>query len=107
MPDWSGGTRIGSCLAQFVDSYLSAMVDRATTVVIVSDGLDLGDTQLLTRCMEALRSRAGRIVWLNPLMGDARYRPTAAGMNAALPYVDHFAPAHNLESLECLLRFVK
>lgn len=107
VPDWSGGTRIGSCLAQFVDSYLSAMVDRATTVVIVSDGLDLGDTQLLTRCMEALRSRAGRIVWLNPLMGDARYRPTAAGMNAALPYVDHFAPAHNLESLECLLRFVK
>jgi uncharacterized protein with von Willebrand factor type A (vWA) domain len=107
VPDWSGGTRIGSCLAQFVESYASAMVDRHTTIVIVSDGLDLGDTALLTRSMEALRSRAGRIVWLNPLMGDARYRPTAAGMNAALPYVDHLAPAHNLESLEGLLRVVK
>jgi len=107
VPDWSGGTRIGSCLAQFVDGYLSAMVDRATTVVIVSDGLDLGDAQVLTRCMQALRSRAGRIIWLNPLMGDPRYQPTAAGMSAALPYVDHLAPAHNLESLEGLLRFVK
>jgi len=107
VPDWSGGTRIGSCLAQFVEGYSSAMVNRHTTVVIVSDGLDLGDTTLLTRSMEALRSRAGRIVWLNPLMGDARYRPTAAGMSAALPYVDHFAPAHNLESLEGLLRVVK
>jgi uncharacterized protein with von Willebrand factor type A (vWA) domain len=107
VPDWSGGTRIGSCLAQFVESYASAMVDRHTTVVVVSDGLDLGDTGLLTRSMEALRRRAGRIVWLNPLMGDARYRPTAAGMSAALPYVDHLAPAHNLESLEGLLRVVK
>ena len=107
VPDWSGGTRIGSCLAQFVDGHLSAMVDRATTIVIVSDGLDLGDAQLLTRSMQALRSRAGRIVWLNPLMGDPRYEPTAAGMSAALPYVDHLAPAHNLESLEGLLRLVK
>jgi uncharacterized protein with von Willebrand factor type A (vWA) domain len=107
VPDWSGGTRIGSCLSQFVEAYLGAMVDRHTTVVVVSDGLDLGDTELLSRSMEALHRRAGRIVWLNPLMGDARYRPTAAGMSAALPYVDHFAPAHNLESLESLLRVVK
>jgi uncharacterized protein with von Willebrand factor type A (vWA) domain len=83
------------------------MVTRDTTVVLVSDGLDLGDTQQLVGAMQALRSRAGRIVWLNPLMGDARYRPTAAGMSAALPYVDYFGPAHNLESLERLLRFVK
>jgi uncharacterized protein with von Willebrand factor type A (vWA) domain len=107
VPDWSGGTRIGSCLAQFVESHLHDMVDRHTTVVIASDGLDLGDTALLSRSMQALRRRAGRIVWLNPLMGDARYRPTAAGMSAALPYVDRLAPAHNLESLENLLRFVK
>jgi uncharacterized protein with von Willebrand factor type A (vWA) domain len=53
--------------------------------------------------MRALRRRAGKIVWLNPLLGDARYRPEAAGMRAALPFVDHFASAHNLESLEGLL----
>lgn len=107
VPDWSGGTRIGSCLAEFVNRYGAAMVGRHTTIVIVSDGLDLGDTTALSQSMEALRSRAGRIVWLNPLMGDARYRPTAAGMSAALPHVDHFAAAHTLESLEGLLRVVK
>jgi len=105
VPDWSGGTRIGACLAEFVALHASH-VRRDTTVVIVSDGLDLGDTELLVGAMRALRDRAGTIVWLNPLMGDARYEPTAAGMRAALPYVDHVAAAHNLESLERLLRFV-
>jgi hypothetical protein len=107
VPDWSGGTRIGACLAEFVADYQTRMVTRDTTVVLVSDGLDLGDTQQLAGAMQALRSRAGRIIWLNPLMGDARYQPTAAGMSAALPYVDYFGPAHNLEALERLLRFVK
>ena len=83
------------------------MIDRHTTVVIVSDGLDQGDAAAAQSIDEALRERAGRIVWLNPLLGDPRYRPTAAGMSAALPYVDHFGPAHNLESLESLLRLVE
>ena len=56
--------------------------------------------------MRAIRARARTVVWLNPLAGDARYEPTAAGMAAALPYVDHFAPAHNLESLEALPRLL-
>ncbi len=106
VPDWSGGTRIGSCLAEFVAGHQNRLVGRNTTVVVMSDGLDLGDTELLERSMRALRSRAGTIVWLNPLLGDSRYRPEAAGMRAALPFVDHFAPAHNLESLEGLLRWV-
>jgi len=105
VPDWSGGTRIGACLAEFVALHAS-LVRRDTTVVIVSDGLDLGDTELLAGAMRALHERARTIIWLNPLMGDARYEPTAAGMRAALPYVDHFAAAHNLESLERLLRFM-
>lgn len=107
VPDWSGGTRIGSCLAEFVATYQDRMVGRNTTVVLVSDGLDLGDTALLERSMRALRARAGTVVWLNPLLGDARYEPTAAGMRAALPHVDHFGPAHNLESLEQSLRFLR
>jgi uncharacterized protein with von Willebrand factor type A (vWA) domain len=105
VPDWSGGTRIGACLTEFVALHAD-LVGRDTTVVIVSDGLDLGDTELLVGAMRALEERARSIVWLNPLMGDARYEPIAAGMRAALPYVDHFGPAHNLESLERLLRVV-
>ena len=104
VPDWSGGTRIGECLAEFVAMHKDVRVDRNTVVVCVSDGLDQGDTVLLERSMRELRERAGKIIWLNPLLGDARYRPECAGMRAALPYVDHFAPAHNLESLRGLLR---
>jgi len=106
VPDWSGGTRIGGCLAEFVALHKQTMIDRNTTVICVSDGLDDGDTELLKGAMRELRTRAGKIIWLNPLLGDSRYRPEAAGMRAALPFVDHFGPAHNLKALEGLLRFV-
>ena len=106
VPDWSGGTRIGRCLTEFVALYKQTLIDRNTTVVCVSDGLDHGDTELLESSMRALHERAGRIIWLNPLLGDSRYRPEAAGMRAALPFVDHFGSAHNLKALEGLLRFV-
>ncbi len=107
VPDWSGGTRIGACLGAFAAEYKETMVGRNTTVVLVSDGLDHGETALLERAMRELHERARTIVWLNPLLGDPRYRPEAAGMRAALPFVDHFGPAHNLESLEKLLRFIR
>ncbi len=100
VPDWSGGTRIGESLSEFASRYLSEMVDARTVVVIVSDGLDRGDTEMLSRAMRAIRLRARRVIWLNPLLGDPRYEPTAQGMAAALPFVDVLAPAHNLESLE-------
>lgn len=106
VPDWSGGTRIGACLAEFVAEHMGTMVNRNTTVVLLSDGLDHGETALLAGALRELRGRAGKIIWLNPLLGDPRYRPEAAGMRAALPYVDHFEAAHNLESLESLLRYV-
>jgi uncharacterized protein with von Willebrand factor type A (vWA) domain len=102
VPDWSGGTRIGECLAEFVESH-GEMLDGKTVVVIVSDGLDRGDTVVLARAMRDIRSRARKVIWLNPLLGDPRYEPTARGMTAALPFVDLLAPAHNLESLERLL----
>ncbi|HTO47549.1 MAG TPA: VWA domain-containing protein [Burkholderiales bacterium] len=104
VPDWSGGTRIGECLAGFVATYANPLVGRDATIVIVSDGLDLGDAAVLAGAMRALHERAGKVVWLNPLAGDARYEPTAAGMAAALPYVDHLAPGHDLAALEGLLR---
>jgi uncharacterized protein with von Willebrand factor type A (vWA) domain len=103
VPDWSGGTRIGESLARFVIDYMDEMVDRRTAVVIFSDGLDRGDVAALEGAMRAIRSRARRVIWLNPLLGDPRYEPTARGMAVALPFVDVLAPAHNLESLERLL----
>ncbi len=103
VPGWSGGTQIGRSLAEFVDRYLDEMVDARTVVVIVSDGLDRGETAELAAAMRAIRVRARKVVWLNPLLGDARYEPTARGMAAALPYIDVFASAHNLESLERLV----
>ena len=103
VPDWSGGTRIGECLTEFVRAHAAAMLNAKTVVVIVSDGLDRGDTAVLARAMRDIRSRARRVIWLNPLLGDPRYEPTARGMEAALPFVDLLAPAHNLESLERIL----
>jgi uncharacterized protein with von Willebrand factor type A (vWA) domain len=103
--DWSGGTRIGVCMAAFLALH-GDRLGRDTTVIIVSDGLDLGETALLAESMRELKRRARTIIWLNPLAGDARYEPTAAGMRAALPHVDHLVPAHNLESLERLTRLL-
>jgi uncharacterized protein with von Willebrand factor type A (vWA) domain len=103
VPDWSGGTRIGECLADFVEGHLDATVDGKTVVLIVSDGLDRGDTDALVGAMRAIHSRARRVLWLNPLLSDSRYEPTARGMAAALPFVDRLLPAHNLESLERVL----
>ncbi|HZF13017.1 MAG TPA: VWA domain-containing protein [Thermoanaerobaculia bacterium] len=103
VPDWSGGTRIGECLADFVAKYLDSTVDGKTVVLILSDGLDRGDVAPLAGAMRAIQARARRVYWLNPLAGDARYEPTARAMAAALPYLDRLLPAHNLESLARLL----
>jgi uncharacterized protein with von Willebrand factor type A (vWA) domain len=106
VPDWSGGTKIGECLAEFVEYYLDELVNARTVVLIVSDGLDRGDVNPLAAAMRALHARARRVLWLNPLAGDARYEPTARAMAAALPYIDRLLPAHNLESLERLLPLI-
>lgn len=101
--DWSGGTRIGECLGQFREYYLDTLVHGKTVVLILSDGLDCGDLSPLAGAMRDIHARARRVLWLNPLAGDARYEPTARAMAAALPYVDRLLPAHNLESLARLL----
>ena len=75
--------------------------------MILSDGLDRGEPGCLIRPMRVIHRRARRVIWLNPLLGDPRYEPTARGMAAALPYVDHFAPAHNLESLERVISLLR
>jgi uncharacterized protein with von Willebrand factor type A (vWA) domain len=97
-----GGTRIGECLAAFNRWHAKRVIHSRTALMIVSDGYDTGDPERLAEEMRRLRRRCKRIVWLNPLIGWRAYAPEARGMQAALPYVDLFAPAHNLESLAAL-----
>jgi len=98
VPNWSGGTKIGTSLRQFLDRY-GGLLDRHTVVVIVSDGWDTGEVEVLRRAMQEIRARAARVIWLNPLLGSPGYQPLTRGMQAALPYVHVFASAHNAESL--------
>jgi uncharacterized protein len=102
--DWSGGTRIGQSLRVFNQEYGRKLVDHNTIVLLLSDGLDTGDADVLGQAMEELAQRACKVIWLNPLLGSQDYRPLARGMSTALPHVDVFAPAHNLASLQELSR---
>jgi uncharacterized protein len=97
-----GGTRIGESLADFNRWHAARVVHSRTAVMIVSDGYDTGPPERLGAEMAQLRRRCRRIIWLNPLIGWEGYRPQARGMQAALPFVDVFAPAHNLASLAAL-----
>jgi uncharacterized protein with von Willebrand factor type A (vWA) domain len=97
-----GGTRIGECLATFNRWHAKRVINARTAVMIVSDGYDTGEPERLAEEMARLRRRCRRIIWLNPLIGWRDYAPEARGMQAALPHVDLFAPAHNLESLAAL-----
>jgi uncharacterized protein with von Willebrand factor type A (vWA) domain len=97
-----GGTRIGECLATFNRWHAKRVITARTAIMIVSDGYDTGAPERLGDEMRRLRRRCRRIIWLNPLIGWQGYAPEARGMQAALPYVDLFAPAHNLESLAAL-----
>jgi len=97
-----GGTRIGESLATFNRWHARRVTNSRTAVMIVSDGYDTGAPEELAREMRRLRGRCHKIIWLNPLIGWRDYSPQARGMRAALPYIDLFAPAHNLESLAAL-----
>jgi len=99
--DFSGGTRIGESLQEFNRSWRH-LVDRHTIVLVLSDGWDTGEPDVLASEMLTLKRLAGRVVWLNPLLGNPSYEPLTRGMAAALPLVDHFAAAHNLASLRDL-----
>ena len=98
---WGGGTRIGDSLASFNQNYAQVLSGRSI-VIIVSDGYDTGEPSELVKQLRRIKSRARRIVWLNPLLGRDDYLPEARCMKAALPLLDVFAPAHNLQSLALL-----
>jgi uncharacterized protein with von Willebrand factor type A (vWA) domain len=101
---WSGGTNIGRSLATFNRDFAPSLVTHRTVVVVISDGWDRGDVSLLEREMQALKRRCYKMVWLNPLLASDHYEPLCKGMQAALPYIDHFLSVHNLNSLVTLGR---
>ena len=104
--DWSGGTRLGEGLRTFNDNWGVRGMARGAVVVILSDGWDRGDPRLLAEQMERLSRVAHRIVWVNPLKASPGYAPLAAGMAAALPYVDEFVEGHSLDSLRTLAEVI-
>jgi uncharacterized protein with von Willebrand factor type A (vWA) domain len=106
VPDWSGGTRLGEGLRAFNDQWGVRGMARGSVVVILSDGWDRGDPALLAEQMQRLQRVAYRTVWVNPLKASPGYAPLAAGMAAALPYVDEFVEGHSLDSLQKLAEVI-
>jgi uncharacterized protein len=99
--DWSGGTRIGAALAELNREH-GRRIGRGAIIVVLSDGWDRGDPDVLADEMARLRRCAYRVLWLNPLAADPRYEPLTRGMQAALPHVDHLLPGNSIASLEAL-----
>src|SRR5215218_2677350 len=104
--DWSGGTRLGDTIKEFVDRWGQRGMARGSVVVILSDGWDRGDVDVLAEQMQRLSRLAYKVIWVNPLKAAPRYQPLARGMAAALPHVDEFLSGHNFESLEELARAI-
>jgi uncharacterized protein len=104
--DWSGGTRLGDTIKEFVDRWGQRGMARGSVVVILSDGWDRGDVDVLAEQMMRLSRLAYKVIWVNPLKAAPSYQPLARGMAAALPHVDEFLSGHNFESLEELARAI-
>lgn len=100
--DWAGGTRIGESLLTFNTRWGRRVLGQGAIVLIISDGWDRGDVDVLRKEMARLQRSSFRLIWLNPLLGSPTYQPLTRGIQAALPYVDDFLPVHNLDSLEAL-----
>ena len=104
VPDWAGGTRIGETLKSFNFQWGRRVLGGGAVVLIISDGWDRGEPELLAQETSRLQRSCRRVIWLNPLAGSPTYQPLTRGMQAALPYVDDFLPVHNLNSLASLAR---
>ena len=100
VPDWAGGTRIGEAIKAFNYRWARRVLRGGAVVLVISDGWDQGDPDLLSREMARLQRSCHRLIWLNPLLGSPGYEPLTRGMQAAMPHIDDFLPAHNLHSLQ-------
>ncbi|MCD9874534.1 VWA domain-containing protein [Streptomyces sp. NR30] len=107
VPDWRGGTRLGELLREFLDRWGQRGMARGAVVVMLSDGWERGDPELLGAQMRRLHRLAHRVIWANPRKARPGYAPLAAGMAAALPSVDAFVEGHSLAALERLAAVVR
>ena len=103
---WSSGTVIGKCLKEFNDQYSKMVLNGRSITIILSDGLDTGEPELLSEELKKIKLRTSKVIWLNPLKGMEGYEPLAKGMKAALPESHTFESAHNLESLMELEKYL-
>ena len=99
VPDWSGGTRIGDALKTLHQRWMRRVLHGGPVVLLISDGWDRGDPQLLRTQIARLQRSCHRLIWLNPLIGTTDYAPLTRGLQAALPFVDDFLPARTLTNL--------
>ena len=100
--DWSGGTRIAQALHTFNRRWGRRVLGGGATVLLVTDGLEHADLDLLQAEAALLSRSCRRLVWLNPLLRYDNFQPRARGVRALLPHVDDFLPVHNVDSLEAL-----
>src|SRR5262249_31318035 len=105
--DFGGGTRIGEALRVFNTRWARRVMRDGPVVLIVSDGWDRGDPDLLGRELARVRRSCSRLIWLNPLLGSAGYEPLTRGMQAALEHIDDFLPVHNLTTVERLMHHLR
>lgn len=105
-PDWSGGTRIGRALMDFIDGYGRRGLARGAVIVIVSDGWEVEDPALVGEAMARLSRLAHHIVWVNPRKAAQSYEPLVGGMAAALPYVDTFVSGHSVRALQDVMEAI-
>lgn len=98
-PDWKGGTRIGEALARFNRDWSRRVLGQGAVVLLITDGLERGDTALLEREAARLQRSSRKLIWLNPLLRFDGFAPEAGGIRALLPQVDSFHACHSLNSL--------
>jgi uncharacterized protein with von Willebrand factor type A (vWA) domain len=99
VPNWAGGTRIGESLRQFHRVWRRRVLHGGPVVLLISDGWDRGDPEVLREQIARLQRSCHRLIWLNPLIGTEDYAPLTRGLQAALPFVDDFLPARTLRDL--------
>jgi uncharacterized protein len=104
--NWSGGTKIGGSLGEFNRRHGRKVLLRDSVFMILSDGWDTGEPEVLSAELRTIRRHVHKLIWLNPLLGQKDYQPLTRGMSAALPHIDVFAPAHNLQSLLALEKYL-
>ncbi len=110
VPDWSGGTRLAASLEAFERRWARRVLPGHATVVLITDGLEHGDAAVLARLDAAaaqLKRRCRRLLWLNPLLRYDKFEPRAAGVRTLMPHVDRFLPAHNLASIDTLVKVLR